>query len=69
MPSHQRNFKIFAFLLIFVEALIIIMYGLFVRPQIHDDMSKNVAYYPLYQDVNVLILVGFGFLMTSIKNH
>lgn len=69
MSSHERNRKIFAVLLFLVEIVVIIMYGIFVRPQVHTDTSKNTNYYPMYQDVNVMMLIGFGFLMTFIKNH
>lgn len=45
------------------------MYGLFLRPLVHNDDAVNVNYYPMYQDVNVMMLIGFGFLMTFIKSH
>lgn len=34
-------------------------------------MAKDevTTYYPLYQDVHVMIFVGFGFLMVFLKNH
>lgn len=45
------------------------MYGLFVRP---DPKATELSYqtgYPFYQDVNVMMLIGFGFLMTFVKTH
>jgi ammonium transporter Rh len=45
------------------------MYGVFVRPLTHNSDAENTKYYPMYQDVNVMMLIGFGFLMTFIKNH
>lgn len=46
------------------------MFGLFVRidPEFNDDESLQTSY-PLFQDINVMILVGFGFLMAFIKTH
>ena len=69
MGPHSNNRKIFAAALFCVEVIVIIMYGIFVRPKIHSDAAENTAYYPMYQDVNVMMLIGFGFLMTFIKNH
>jgi hypothetical protein len=31
-----------------------------------EDMK---IYYPAFQDVNVMIVVGFGFLMSVLRNH
>ena len=45
------------------------MYGIFVRVEAHADANVNHSYYPMYQDVNVMMLIGFGFLMTYIKKH
>ena len=66
---HQKNRKCFAIVIILVEIIILIMYGIFVRVQPHNDLEKNQTYYPMYLDVNVMMLVGFGFLMTFIKRH
>jgi len=69
MGSHEGNRKIFAVTLLIVEVIVIIFYGIFLRPMVHSDSSKNTDYYPMYQDVNVMMLIGFGFLMTFVKNH
>jgi ammonium transporter Rh len=45
------------------------MYGIFVRPKVHSSSSNNTDYYPMYQDVKVMMLIGFGFLKTFVKNH
>jgi hypothetical protein len=37
MGSHNSNRKIFAVALFCVEVIVIIMYGIFVRPKIHSD--------------------------------
>jgi len=45
------------------------MFGIFVRPRVHNDPTVNTNFYPMYQDINVMMLIGFGFLMTFVKNH
>jgi len=67
--SHLANRKRFAFGLIFVEIVIFVMYSVFVRFQIHNDQSLASTFYPLYQDINVMMLIGFGFLMTFIRKY
>jgi ammonium transporter Rh len=69
MTTHEGSRRIFAIVMIVVEIIVIIMFGLFVRPLVHNDPTNNTSYYPEYQDVNVMMLIGFGFLMTFIKHH
>lgn len=45
------------------------MYGVFVRVMAHNNKETNFVFYPVFQDVNVMMLIGFGFLMTFVKNH
>ncbi|XP_067400671.1 ammonium transporter Rh type A isoform X1 [Emydura macquarii macquarii] len=72
MPSvfaTNMRFK-FSFLAIFLEVLIIILFGIFVRYKENKPISKdNLFLYPFFQDVHVMIFVGFGFLMTFLKKY
>lgn len=47
----------------------VVLYGVFVRVSVHTDQANNKNYYPMYQDVNVMMLIGFGFLMTFLRSH
>lgn len=66
---YEGNRHKFAIIIIIFEIIITILFGLFVRMKPHTDINSNQSYYPMYQDVNVMILIGFGFLMTYIKKH
>ena len=58
----------------FFQSLAIILYGCFsdfgdgVDP---DSLTPSTisTYYPIFQDVHVMIFIGFGFLMTFTKYH
>ena len=60
--------KGFVGVLIAVETIIVVLYGVFVRFQKPDSASTNTEFYPAYQDVNVMMLIGFGYLMAFSKS-
>lgn len=59
----------FAIVLAIIEIAVCIFYGIFMKVEAHNDGELNQNYYPMYQDVNVMMLIGFGFLMTFIKSY
>ncbi|XP_060707488.1 ammonium transporter Rh type A-like isoform X1 [Hemiscyllium ocellatum] len=81
MPaSYSTNMRFkFPILAIALEAVIIILYGFFITyddgansrlaPNNTDKMQQVYKIYPSFQDIHVMIFVGFGFLMTFLKNY
>uniref|UniRef100_A0A8B9LNU6 Ammonium transporter Rh type A n=1 Tax=Astyanax mexicanus TaxID=7994 RepID=A0A8B9LNU6_ASTMX len=74
----------FPILALILELVTILLYALFVvyddgKSSGHDDKdnssdphhekSNPVALYPMFQDVHVMIFIGFGFLMTFLKRY
>lgn len=68
------------YLFIFFEAVLIMFYGLFTKfgsttgPFEYSTESSKaqqevMQVYPMFQDVHVMIFIGFGFLMTFLKKH
>ncbi|NXA63968.1 RHAG protein, partial [Mohoua ochrocephala] len=56
----------FSILALLLEVIIIVLYGIFVD---YDESSSAMNLYPHFQDVHVMIFVGFGFLMTFLKKY
>ena len=63
-PNHMKAFGV---TLLILELIICILYGVFVRPDPGVSSTHNYDRYPAYQDINVMMLIGFGFLMTFSK--
>ncbi|VVU95554.1 Ammonium Transporter Family [seawater metagenome] len=66
--------KTFAWLIFGFQTLMILCYGLFVDYSDNFNNTTSVSetidhYYPFYQDVHVMILIGFGFLMTFLNKY
>ncbi|NXS88646.1 RHAG protein, partial [Erpornis zantholeuca] len=56
----------FSILALLLEVIIIVLYGIFVD---YDPRGFATGLYPHFQDVHVMIFVGFGFLMTFLKKY
>ncbi|KAJ7418681.1 Ammonium transporter Rh type A [Pitangus sulphuratus] len=68
MPSASdtnMRFK-FSILALLLEVIIIVLFGIFVE---YESRRDSDALYPHFQDVHVMIFVGFGFLMTFLKKY
>ncbi|KAM9273880.1 ammonium transporter Rh type A [Cariama cristata] len=68
MPSAldtNMRFK-FSILALLLEGIIIVLFGIFVEYNTNDHPP---TLYPYFQDVHVMIFVGFGFLMTFLKKY
>ena len=64
-PAMRRMaFWNFIIILLF-EIIMIFFYGFFVR----FKTTELPNFYPMFQDVNVMIFLGFGFLMSYLKHY
>lgn len=72
--------RVFELVFIISEIIIIVLYGLCTKygEGVHpaftasgdlDAKDAVQTYYPMYQDVHVMIFIGFGFLMVFLKTH
>ncbi|XP_014804191.1 PREDICTED: blood group Rh(CE) polypeptide isoform X1 [Calidris pugnax] len=67
MSSHYRNFRNnVPWLIFFLEAVFIVLfYFLFSG----NDANESLISYPAFQDVNHMVLFGFGFFLTFLKRY
>lgn len=65
----------FTILAIILQVLFILLFGLLgdysetARPKKPTPATDDASMYPLFQDVHVMIFIGFGFLMTFLKRY
>ncbi|XP_026147274.1 ammonium transporter Rh type A-like [Carassius auratus] len=83
MPAYATNMRLkFPILALILEAVTIVLYALLVvydTGKAHKDgsheesntthSSSPMTLYPMFQDVHVMIFIGFGFLMTFLKRY
>ncbi|PWA27719.1 ammonium transporter Rh type A [Gambusia affinis] len=82
MPAYSTNMRLkFPILALILEIITIILFAVFV---VYDDGKAHhdghhdanttkeespLKLYPMFQDVHVMIFIGFGFLMTFLKKY
>ena len=77
MKDPHRGFEV---VFILTQIILIVMfltmteYGAGVHPGFDAEVSGDTrdfiqGYYPIFQDVHVMIFIGFGFLMVFLKTH
>lgn len=81
MPAFATNMRLkFPILALILEVVTIVLYALFVvydtsdLHKHHDGGNQThpespMTLYPMFQDVHVMIFIGFGFLMTFLKKY
>uniref|UniRef100_A0A671QQ54 Ammonium transporter Rh type A n=1 Tax=Sinocyclocheilus anshuiensis TaxID=1608454 RepID=A0A671QQ54_9TELE len=83
MPAYATNMRLkFPILALMLEVVTIVLYALLVvydTGDAHGDgsheesntthSSSPMTLYPMFQDVHVMIFIGFGFLMTFLKRY
>jgi len=71
--THEQGNLRFAQVGLCVQIMLIILYGVFTDYNADAQGAQADGgmkfYYPVYQDVHVMILVGFGFLMTFLARY
>jgi hypothetical protein len=55
--------------MIIVEIAMITLIWVFVRVNLTSSTTLESQRYPAFQDVNVMMLIGFGYLMTFIRSY
>lgn len=56
-------------LLIALQVAILVAYGFFVRYEKTTDGEALHNTYPYFQDVHLMIFIGFGYLMTFLRRY
>lgn len=67
MSSDYRNFRnSVPWLILFLEAVFIVLFYFLVSD---DGTSRSSTSYPAFQDVNHMVIFGFGFFLTFLKRY
>lgn len=67
----KRNAEVvwFGIWVFLFQVLIIVLYAVWATYPLDQDAVGEVAIYPYFRDVNIMIFFGFGFLMTFLRRY
>ncbi len=66
----MKHIDSFGVIVLAFEVVIVVLHALFSTYNVtgnESGIASDVARYPYFQDVHVMIFVGFGFLMTFLR--
>lgn len=66
---NRRSLRRFAYWTLVYEFIIVFLYAYFVRYDTTVTTNHVDTFYPWFQDINVMMLIGFGFLMAFIRTN
>ena len=68
--EEENSLNDFGKMMLVLEVVLIVLLWIFARDQLVSPTDPLMSQrYPAYQDVNVMMLVGFAFLMTFIRSY
>jgi ammonium transporter Rh len=66
---YKSSLRSFAYWILVYEFVVVLLYAYYVRNSTTVASKHLENYYPWFQDVNTMMLIGFGFLMTFVRTH
>ncbi|CAB4064792.1 SLC42A [Lepeophtheirus salmonis] len=74
MKTKKKKPTDIAIIIIVLQVVFIILFGIFVvyNPEnaiVGSPQGEGLQVYPMFQDVSVMIFIGFGFLMSFLKKY
>lgn len=69
LDPHRKTLQRFAYWTLVYELIVVFLYAYYVRNSPAVGAKHLETYYPWFQDVNTMMLIGFGFLMTFVRTH
>lgn len=67
--DQENSLNAFGIAMTLIEIALIALIWVFCRVKMEPSSALSTQRYPAFQDVNVMMLIGFGYLMTFIRSY